>query len=151
MNQTIQPRPENSPGSHEAASQEIISPQPSNDDVLSERPHNPRHLYGHVSGISAEVVIKAALAQLAAVPPDRHKVFSDIAGTCRALHLPPPSRSTFSILSTHLGHAYQLIQSEASPEVRVVVLAQAPLEVTQYEFQGQPAAPHINSNHNDRV
>ncbi len=148
MNQTIQPSPESSAGRPETATPKDISPKPTSDDVLSEPLPYPRYLNSHVGGTSADLIIEAALAQLAAVQPSLLTVFIDVADTCRVLHLPPPTRSSINTRNAQLKHTYLLGQSESTPEIPPEVPAESFSKLSTEECTGQLATPHINSDHN---
>lgn len=147
MNQTIQPSPESSGGRQETATPTNISPKPTSDDVLSEPLPYPRYLKSHVGGTSADLVIEAALAQLAAVQPSLLTVFINVADTCRALHFPPPTRSSINTRNAQLKHASLLGQSEATPEITPEVPAESFSKLSPEGCTGKLATLHINSDH----
>lgn len=130
MKRTIQ-----SPPKKNANGKNTVPPQPTNDDVLSNPAPDPAHLNSSPHGISADLVIESALAQLTKISPDLPKVLGNVDDACQALHLQSPSRSLISIRLTQLNDRYRRTQ----------------LGLADEKSPATPAAPCINSNHSTKV
>lgn len=130
MKRTIQ-----STAKKDANGKNIVPAQPTNDDALSNPAPDAGHINSSLHGISADLVIETALAQLTKISPDLPKLLGNVDDTCQALRLQSPSRSFINIRHTQLNDIYRRTQlglaDEKSPE--------------------QPAAPYINSNHSKKV